>query len=114
MPQLFFWLIVFCSVGALVFSFVRLKQAHQITAFDILAVPLPFALWWVLAIAGWKVKSLSNLIEPLSLLVLVPLVLLARVSWVKSAPNNSRALVSFAICLLLAGGLYAFVPVLPE
>lgn len=114
MSQLVFWLIVFCSIGALALSFMRLKQAHQITAFDVLAVPLPFALWWGLAIVGWKVKSLSNLVEPLSLLVLVPLVLLVRVLWGCAGSNNSRALVSFAICLLLAGGLYAFVPVLPE
>ena len=114
MAELIFWLLVLCSIGALALSFARLKKARQITAYDVLSIPLPFALWWGLAIVGWKVKSLANLLEPISLIVLVPLVFVVRVLWVRAGSNASRSLTAFAVCLLLAGGLYAFVPVLPE
>ncbi|BBI99440.1 hypothetical protein FGKAn22_11330 [Ferrigenium kumadai] len=114
MAQLLFWIVIAVSVALLVAAFVRLKRERQMTGYDFLTVLLPFVLWWTLAITGWKTKSLSNLIEPLSLVVLVPLLFSARAFAVSYSTNHARSVGAFALSLLLAGGLYVFVPVLPE
>jgi hypothetical protein len=76
----------------------------------------PFALWFLLAAAGFGAQSLSNIVELMGLVVLIPALHYVRVwlldRWFKSARANSTAVLVFSIAA--AVGLRAFFPLLPE
>jgi hypothetical protein len=84
------------------------------TVFDFLLIPAPLILWLALVVIGWKEKSLSNLVEPLITVVLIPVVFSLRTYVVAYGTNHQRSLGAFSICIGLAALLYALVPLLSE
>jgi len=83
---------------------------------DYATLVTPFALWLGLVSAGFGAQSLGNLVEPLTLVAVIPISHSIRIflvdSWSKSARKNSIAV--FACCNLIAIGLRAFVPLILE
>lgn len=102
------------SIALMVSAFVRLVRERLTTVFDFLITPAPLILWLALVVFGWKEKSLSNLVEPVIIVVLIPVVFSLRTYVVAYGTNHQRSLGSFAICLAFAVLLYAAVPLLSE
>jgi glycerol uptake facilitator-like aquaporin len=109
-----FWSVVCGAIALMALAFVRLRREHQNTIFDFLLILVPLALWWVLAVIGWKTKSLANLIEPLAIGVLIPVILSFRTFATGYGTNRQRSIGAFFICIFFAVVLYAVVPALPE
>ena len=83
---------------------------------DYASLVTPFALWVALASAGFGAQSLGNLIEPVGLVAIIPLAHSIRVflidRWSKAA--HAKSIAVFALVSVVAIGLRAFVPLLPE
>jgi len=83
---------------------------------DYASLVTPFGLWLVLAYAGFGSQSLGNLVEPLVLVVAIPILNSVRVLLVErwSRIRTANSIAVFVILNLAAVGLRAFVPLIPE
>jgi hypothetical protein len=85
-------------------------------AWDYASLITPFGLWLVLANLGFGSQSLGNLVEPMVLVVAIPILNSIRVflveRWSRLRTVNSIAV--FVILNFAAVGLRAFVPQIPE
>jgi hypothetical protein len=85
-------------------------------SWDYASLVTPFALWFALASAGFGAQSLGNLIEPMGLVAIIPLALSIRVflidRWWKAA--HAKSIAVFAFVSVVAVGLRAFTPLVPE
>jgi hypothetical protein len=85
-------------------------------AWDFASLVVPFGLWLVLASAGFGGESLSNIVETFVLAAVIPIFHSIRVFFVdrrfKYWPRNS--IIVFVAANLVAIGLRALVPTLPE
>jgi hypothetical protein len=109
-----FWSVLAASVAAVALCFIRLVRSGEVTGFDVALFLAPFGLWWVLAIANIREKSLANLLEPISLFVLLSLCFVVRTLAVGMGTSRRRSIVALCFGMIAALALYGFVPVLPE
>lgn len=81
---------------------------------DILALVVPFLVWWLLFSSGVKVKSLANAGEAADLGVAIGAAGALRV-WLGQRADSRPARISLLIVVTLAAvGVYLWTPVLPE
>ena len=111
-----FYGVIVSSVVVAVSSFVALKRKGPgaVQLWDWLLLFVPFLLWWALALSGLRIKTLSNLVEPFLLVLLVAACFAVRVFLGGGWSHKRRALISFVLCVAGAVGFYVLVPALPE
>ena len=106
------YLVPFLLVGGPVWFFGRRRVRWN--HWDFAIVLLPFAVWAVAIMVNGAGKSLANLVEALYLGCAAPLAPIIRVV---VGERGNQKLVAFVLLLgvcLVAIGLWAFVPGLPE
>jgi hypothetical protein len=83
---------------------------------DYVSLVSPFGLWLVLAAAGFGSQSLGNLVEPVVLVAVIPIAHSVRVFFVerRSKFRAANSIAVLVIANLVAIGLRAFVPLIPE
>jgi hypothetical protein len=114
MPSGVFSSVLTAFLLATVFCFVRLARSGQTTGFDVALFLAPFGLWWALAIANVLDKSLANILEPISLFVLLSICFFVRTFAVPLGSSRRRSILALWVGMTAALALYVFVPVLPE
>jgi uncharacterized protein YacL len=114
MPSAVFSFVLTAALLATALCFVRLARSGETTGFDVALFLAPFGLWWTLAIANVLEKSLANILEPISLFVLLSVCFVVRTFAVQLGTSRRRAIVALYVGMTAALALYVFVPVLPE
>jgi len=95
-------------------SFRRLARTKALTTSDVGIFIGPILLWLVLSIVGWRTKSLSNLVDPVVLFVLLSMCLGARTYLPRQGSNAQVARWALLLGLAFSVLVYALTPILPE
>ena len=114
MSSAVFWSVLAASLLVTSICFVRLIRRGEVTGFDVALFLAPLGLWWVLAIANVRDKSLANILEPISLFVLLSVCFVVRTFAVRLGSSRRRSIVALCLGMIAALALYGLVPVLPE
>ncbi len=111
-PIWLFHLVPLLIIAGPVWFFGRKRAKWSMWDFAIVAIP--FAVWGVLMIANDSGKSLSNLVEGLIIGCVAPLAPIIRVLIAERQNQKVLAVGLLVVLCLVATGLWAFVPGLPE
>jgi len=109
-----FWTVVAVLVVGAIVAALRLSRSDGFVPWDIAIFVFPPMIWFVLAMTGVRPKSLSNLVEPIVLALVILAAFVGRAFGFRAYPHNARAMGAAGVCVLAAVMLYAFVPTLEE
>ena len=102
------------SVLTALFCSVRLNRSGDAVRLDWAIVVVPPALWMALDFTGIHNKTLSNIIEPLLLLIVSSVGFVVRTLAATVSTAKARSMTALAVGMTMALLLYAVVPALPE
>lgn len=111
MDRYIFWGVLVLSLVLIVGGIYSLVRGNRWTIWDTGIVVAPIPVWFTLAVLNFRVKSLSNLIEPIALILIIAFIILVRVFSKGGIPKGSW---SFGGAILAAVLMYILVPPLPE
>jgi len=109
-----FWTVVAVLVVGAIVSALRLSRLDGFVPWDIAIFIFPLMTWLVLAMTGVRPKSLSNLMEPIVLALVILAAFVVRAFGFGRYSHQVRAMGTAGACVLVAVMLYAFVPLLEE